>query len=189
MDSSPTIQWDQLVDLNDCHKFLQDRFGEAQLFLDSKALTTVLLHDQFHGGTVLAVNEETKSEAHVSIFKYHEIYRVKLKAASSFLSRLLDSLRRNAESSDVKSLCILYGVRCTGPDGVYLLRQVIREAHNKCLYQGATYVGMVYNMDMDASEVAAEKITLDSDFSLIGKPISEGLPKLKGKAVFVDPRW
>jgi hypothetical protein len=185
---------------------LQEKFDQSQLFVETKILNKVLLHDQFHGGTFVTVSEESKSEAQVSIFKYHEMYRVKLKTSDSFLSSCFACINNNQEGGDLNSLCILYCARYSGPEGPFLLRQVLAEAHNKCLSMGATLVAMVYTpslqqapdgsagtgaakQGLDPEDVVPSKITVDADFVLLGKPISEALPKLKGKNVFMDPRW
>jgi hypothetical protein len=129
------------------------------------------------------------------------MYRVKIKTEDNgIFSTCLKFLKGGLSENDLKTVCILYGARHSGPNGPRLLKQVITEANNRCLSLGANFILMVFPPELSHSEekVSLEpediipersKLSVDCQFSLLGKPIFAHLPKLKAKNIFIDPRW
>lgn len=124
------------------------------------------------------------------------MYISKRVRSGGIFARLLSCINPRSRKSDFELTSILFAPICFGPEGTQLLKFVARAAFNRCVDTGATLVAIATAGGNEiATGLSVEEllsnvvIELQMEFSMLGKPIAEQLPKLTRDSIFIDPRW
>jgi len=161
---------------------------------EERTLRKKIVTTELHGGMVFGTHRtDEKSWAQVAIFNFLELYRARIGTRKGIFSAILSMMKKSVSSTpQLHSICILYAMSCEGPNGLYVLRQTIAEAHNRCIDIGASMIFVAHpseHEEFGIDELFPASITCKSSMKMLGKPISEKLPVINPRTLFVDPRF